>query len=145
MKTRRVRLGCLVIGLLVCAGMAEPSNAQTGTVKVMFSKASFVAGIGAGTGVLTFHGKQYPFKVSASGLGATLGVSTNVLKGSAHNLHRPQDFAGAYTSFGAGGAVVAGVSAVRLQNANGVVLDLRGAKLGVELSANLAYVTITMQ
>jgi hypothetical protein len=75
----------------------------------------------------------------------TIGVSTKVLTGSAYNLHRPQDFAGAYTSFGAGGAVIAGVSAVRLQNANGVVLDLHGAKLGVELAANLAYVTVTVQ
>jgi hypothetical protein len=144
-KTGRNFIGCLMIGLMVCAGTAKPSSAQTGSVSVTFSKASFVAGIAGGSGVLTFHGKRYPFKVSGAGLGATVGVSTNVLKGYANNLHRPQDFAGAYTAFGAGGAVAAGVSAVRLQNANRVMLVLRGAKLGVELSANLAYVTITMQ
>jgi hypothetical protein len=144
MKTRRALAGCLGIGLMVCAGMAKPSYAQTGSVRVIFSKASFVAGIAGGSGVLTFHGKRYPFKISGAGLGAIIGVSTNVLKGAALNLHRPQDLAGAYTAFGAGGAVAAGVSAVRLTNANGVMLVLGGAKLGVELSANLAYVTITM-
>ena len=145
MKMGRAFVSCLVIGLMVCAAVANPSYAQSGTVRVMFSKASFVAGIGAGTGVLVLHGKRYPFKVSGAGLGATIGVSTNVLKGYARNLHRPQDLAGAYTAFGAGGAVAAGVSTVRLQNANGVMPVLRGAKLGVELSANLAYVTTTMQ
>jgi hypothetical protein len=34
---------------------------------------------------------------------------------------------------------------VRLRNEKGVVLELRGAKLGVEVSANLALITITMK
>ena len=134
----------LLVGLIASAGLATPSHAQSGSVTVMFTKASFVAGIGAGSGVLTFHGKRFPFKVSGTNFGATLGVSTNILKGRALNLNRPEDFAGAYTALGAGGAVVGGVAGVRLQNANGVVLVLRGAKLGVELSANLTHVTITM-
>ena len=37
------------------------------------------------------------------------------------------------------------VSGVRLRNEKGVVLELRGAKLGVEVSANLALITITMK
>ena len=34
---------------------------------------------------------------------------------------------------------------MRLRNEKGVVLELRGAKLGVEVSANLAIITITMK
>ena len=52
---------------------------------------------------------------------------------------------GLYTGVGGGAAVAAGVSGVRLRNEKGVVLDLRGAKLGVEVSANLALITITMK
>jgi hypothetical protein len=44
-----------------------------------------------------------------------------------------------------GGAIAAGVSGVRLQNPNGVILPLRGAKLGVELSASVACISITME
>jgi hypothetical protein len=39
----------------------------------------------------------------------------------------------------------AGAGAVRLRKANGVVLVLHGPKLGAELSASLARVTITMK
>jgi hypothetical protein len=125
-------------------GWPTSLHAQSGSVSVVFSKAGFVAGIGGGHGILTFRGKRYPFNLSGVGLGATVGISTNKLVGRALNLHRPEDFAGGYTAFGAGAAVVAGYSRVRLQNANGVILVLRGAKFGVEMSANVAHVTITM-
>jgi hypothetical protein len=117
---RRAIVRSLLIGLTVSIGSATPSHAQTGSVSVVFSKAGFVAGIGGGNGLLIFRGKRYPFKVAGTSLGATLGISTNKLTGYAHNLHRPDYFAGAYTAFGAGGAVAVGASTVRLQNANGV-------------------------
>jgi hypothetical protein len=41
--------------------------------------------------------------------------------------------------------LVAGVSAVKLRNEKGVVLELRGAKLGIEVSANIPIVSITMK
>ena len=134
----------LLIGMGASVGWPTSVHAQSGSVRVVFSKAGFVAGIGGGRGILTFRGKWYRFEVSGASLGATVGISTNKLVGRAFNLYRPQDFAGTYTAFGAGGAVVAGFSGVRLQNANGVVLVLQGAKFGVELSANVAHVTITM-
>ena len=41
-------------------------------------------------------------------------------------------------------ALAAGAGGVQLQNANGVILQLSGPKVGVEFSAALAGVTITM-
>jgi hypothetical protein len=79
------------------------------------------------------------------GIGATLGVSTSVLRGTALNISAVSDLAGTYTGVGGGAAVAAGVSGVRLRNEKGVELVLRGAKLGVEVSANLALITITMK
>jgi hypothetical protein len=142
---RRAVVRSILIGLTVSTGLALPSHAETGSVSVVFSKAAFVAGIGSGNGVLTLRGKRYPFNVTGASLGATLGISTNKLTGYVLNLSRPEDFAGAYSAVSAGGAVAAGVSTVRLRNANGVVLVLRGAKFGLEMSANIAHVTITMQ
>ena len=141
---RRVIIWSLLIGLAASTGWVKTSLADTGYVRVVFAKASFVAGIGAGSGTLTLRGKKYPFKVTGSSLGATLGLSTSQLVGHAYNLQRPEDLAGTYLAFGAGAAVAAGVNAVRLQNANGVILVLQGVKVGVELSANLAHVTVTM-
>jgi hypothetical protein len=46
---------------------------------------------------------------------------------------------------GAGGAVAAGAGGVQLQNSNGVILQLSGPKVGVELSAAVAGVSIRLK
>jgi hypothetical protein len=124
---------------------AVPSQADTCTLRIVFGKAGLLAAIGSGEGVLTFHGKHYPFIVAGASVGATIGVSASVLRGAAHFISSPGDLAGTYTGVGGGAAVAAGISAVKLRNEKGVVLELRGAKLGVEVSANLPLVTITMK
>jgi len=122
----------------------NPSQADTGTVHVLFGTAGVVAGVGNGKGTLTFHGKTYPFEVSGASLGATLVLTVSELVGQARNLRTPGDLAGNYIAVGAGGAVVGGIGVARLRNANGVILMVRGPKLGAGLSVNLARITITM-
>jgi hypothetical protein len=134
-----------VFTLFLWSATATPSQADTGTLRIVFGKVGLVAAVGSGEGVLTFHGKHYAFLVAGASIGATLGVSTTVLRGTAINISTPSDLAGTYTGVGGGAAVAAGVSGVRLRNEKGVVLELRGAKLGVEVSANLALTTITMK
>jgi len=136
---------CAVLTLFLWSATATPSQADTGTLRVVFGKAGLVAAVGSGEGVLTFHGKRYGFLVAGASIGATLAASTSVLHGTALNISTPSDLAATYTGVGGGAAVAAGVSGVRLRNEKGVVLDLRGAKLGVEVSANLALITITMK
>ena len=78
-------------------------------------------------------------------IGTTFALSTSVLHGTPLNISTPSDLAGTYTGVDGGADVAAGVAGVRLRNEKGVVLELRGAKLGVEVSANLAVITITMK
>src|SRR6476620_9000684 len=122
----------------------NPLQAETGTVRVLFGTAGVVVGVGNGKGTLTFHGKTYPFEVSGASLGATLALTVSELEGRVLNLRTPGDLAGNYIAVGASGAIVGGVGVARLRNANGVILVVRGPKLGAGLSVNLARVTITM-
>ena len=122
----------------------NPSQADTGTVHVLFSTAGVVAGVGNGKGTLTFHGKTHPFGVSGASFGATLALTVAELEGRALNLRTPGDLAGNYIGVGTGGAIVRGIGVARLRNANGVILVVRGSKLGAGFSINLARVTITM-
>ena len=144
-KYPRPSILCAMLTMFLWNATATPSQAETGTLRVVFGKAGLVAAVGSGEGILTFHGKHYPFLVVGGSIGATLAASTTVLHGTALNISTPSDLAGTYTGVGGGAAVAAGVSGVRLRNEKGVVLDLRGAKLGVEVSANLALITITMK
>ena len=85
--------------------------------------------------LLTYHGERYPFRVSGASFGATNAASTTKLVGTAMNLWGPRDITGTYSALGVGAALAAGAGSVQLQNANGVILHLTGAKIGVELSA----------
>jgi hypothetical protein len=60
-------------------------------------------------------------------------------------MRTPRDIEGTYSAIGASGAVAAGAGGVRLQNANGVVLELAGARVGVELSVALSGVTVSLR
>jgi hypothetical protein len=145
MKKYLPRIAVVVLlGLLASVSLVTPGRAEIGTVRVVFTKAGFVVGVGGGQGVLTFRGKHYPFKVRGASLGATIGASTTKLVGRALNLRGPGDIAGTYSALGAGGAFAAGAGGVQLQNGNGVILQLSGPKVGVELSASLGGVTISM-
>ena len=73
-----------------------------------------------------------------------MALTISELDGRALNLRTPSDLAGNYIAVGAGGAIVGGAGVARLRNANGVVLVVRGPKVGMGLSINLARVTITM-
>lgn len=123
----------------------DPSRADTGAVRLVVGTAGIVAGTGSGKGTLTFHGKTYPFEISGASFGATLALTVSELEGRALNLRTPGDLAGNYIAIGVGGALVGGAGIARLRNANGVILSVRGPKLGAGLSVNLARVTITMR
>jgi len=83
--------------------------------------------------------------VSGMSVGFTIGASTSKFVGRALNLRGPGDLAGSYAAGGAGGALAAGAGGVQLQNANGVILQLSGPRVGLEASAAVGGVTITMQ
>jgi hypothetical protein len=128
----------------VLIGGAVPSHAISGRVRVTVAKAGLVVGAGAGQGTLTFRHRNYPFIVQGLSVGITAGASVNKLVGRADYINKLNDFAGTYTVVGAGGALVGGVGGVRLRNAKGVTIALQGPKAGLEMSANITKVVITL-
>jgi hypothetical protein len=130
--------------LAIVAAMATPSHAITGSVRVTVAKAGFIVGAGGGRGVLTFRHRNYPFTVQGLSLGLTAGGSVNKLVGRAEYINEVGDFAGSYSVVGAGAALVSGVGGVQLRNAKGVTITLQGPKAGVEVSANVTKVVITL-
>jgi hypothetical protein len=142
--TRRIVVTGLA-GSLMAAGLPGTARAETGAVRVVFTKGGFIIGVGGGEGVLTFRGQNYPFTVSGMSVGFTIGASTTKLIGRALNIRSPGDIAGSYAVIGAGGALAAGAGGVQLQNEKGVILQLHGPKVGVELSAAVGGVSIALR
>jgi lipid-binding SYLF domain-containing protein len=143
-KSKRCASWITGVTLAVVVGMAAPSHAITGAVRVTVAKAGFIVGAGGGKGVLTFRHRNYPFTVQGLSLGLTAGASINKLVGRADNINELSDFAGTYSAVGAGGALAGGVGGVKLRNDKGVTITLQGAKAGLEVSANITKVVIVL-
>src|SRR5215213_11755528 len=145
MLLRALRYGLLAASAVLASMSVTPSLAATGTVHVEIAKAGFIVGVGGGRGTLVFKGRQYPLSVGGLSLGATIGASKADLVGRAYNLHRASDIAGTYSAVGGSVAAAGGASAIRLQNAKGVVLEMQGRNIGLEFNVNLSGVTIALR
>src|SRR5689334_3670886 len=125
-RPSRPRIISLVVAALFVTAGATPASAQApGYVKVRLLKAGLMLGAGGGSGVLTYRGRNYPFTVSGLSLGVTAGASVNRLEGWASGIKQVSDFAGTYSSVGAGGALVGGFGGVHLGNEKGVTIEDR--------------------
>lgn len=143
-KSWIVRLA--VIALFAAVLPATSSLAQApGYVRVKLVKAGLVAGGGGGSGVLTYRGRDYRFRVSGLSLGVTAGASLSRLEGWASGIGQVSDFAGTYSSVGGGGAFVGGFGGVQLRNEKGVTIALQGPRAGMEFASNLSVVRISLK
>lgn len=137
--------------LIACAAIAltGPATAkvrETPTATATFSGKTVAVGVGFtwGKGILTFKGKNYPFKVdgiSAVGIGMTKMTGT----GKIYHLKSVGDFAGNYASAGGGASIGSkGVSSASLRNGKGVVIEFHAKERGISLNLNLSGVNIKM-
>jgi hypothetical protein len=140
------RYGLMTLLLIVAAGLPMPSHAQApGYVSVVFAKAGLVVGAGGGRGVLTYRGRDYPFRVSGLSVGLTAGASAMRLTGRVSGLRELKDFSGTYDAVGAGAALVGGFGGVQLTNKKGVTMALQSAEAGLGFAANRSGIRISLQ
>ena len=136
----------LAMLVLFVAGSPTPSQAQAmGQISVVFAKAGLIVGAGRGRGVLTYRGRDYPFRVSGLSLGITAGASAMRLTGHISGLRDVKDFAGTYDAVGGSGALVGGAGGVQMTNAKGVTISLQGLTAGLEFAANRSGIRISLQ
>jgi hypothetical protein len=134
----------IVAAAMLCAALPSQSYADTGAVRITATKAGFIVGIGGGSGTLTFHGKTYPLSIGGISVG-TIGIAKFELVGRASHMRSPSDIAGTYSAVSASLAIAGGAKTARLQNSNGVVLELRGRQVGLEASLDLSGLQISLR
>jgi hypothetical protein len=126
----------------------QPASARTwpqsGTVQVNVFSAGFIVGAGGGDGTLNYDGAVYQFTVGGIGIGV-LGFGGGQLEGVAYNLRSQSDIEGTYGAAGAGFTLVGGPQVAQLQNEKGVILQLHGVRIGLEVNLNLAGMVITLK
>ena len=141
-----VAIALSAVTLLAFVVPVTPSLAQAaGEVRLKIAKAGMLVGAGAGSGVLTLRGRDYPFRVYGAGFGVTAGASVGEFEGWASGIREVRDFAGTYSSVGAGGTLVGGVGGVRLHNDKGVTIELHGTTAGMEFAANVSKIRVSLK
>ena len=139
-----IRLALIALFAFVLPVKSSLAQAP-GHVRVKLVKAALMAGAGRGSGVLTYRGRDYRFRVFGISLGVTAGASVNWLEGWASGIREVRDFAGTYNSVGASGALVGGAGGIHLGNEKGVRIDLQGPKAGMEFATNLSKIKISLR
>src|SRR5262245_49289148 len=129
---------------LIGASVATPSHAQ-GTVSIRILKGGWVIGASAGSGTLNLGGRSYPLSIGGLSAGLVFGGSATDFRGTVSNIRSPGDINGIYTAIGAGAAAAGGVRVITLRNANGVVLRLQGAQVGLMVNLDLSGMTIALR
>jgi hypothetical protein len=139
-----IRFCAAVVAAIMLIGTLSEAYAATGSVRFRIVKAGFIIGVGGGSGSLNFKGRNYRLSIGGINVG-TIGASAVDLVGTASNLRTAADIVGTYTQGSAALAVVGGARAATLQNANGVLIRVRGPAVGLEASLSLSGMTISMQ
>ncbi len=129
---------------LAIAEMPAAAPVHTGRVHVSIFSAGLIVGAGGGQGTLTFDGVDYPITVGGVGLG-TVGSAGGEVDGVAFNMRSPADIAGTYGAAGAGFTLIGGARVAQLQNENGVIIQVHGVEIGLEVNLSLAGMTIAMK
>jgi hypothetical protein len=140
-------VGLVTISLMALVSFVSPSYSQTpsGTIRIVIVSGGFIVGAAGGSGTLTYQGKKYPLRIAGLSLGATIGASKTELIGNVYNLSNASDIAGTYTAASAGLALAGGGQAAKLKNSNGVVLQVKGRKIGLEAKLDLSGMDISLK
>jgi hypothetical protein len=104
---------------------AGTAYAATGRVHITLLRAKPAEGIGS----LFFRARRY--RLHASGINATPPTDGKIeLEGSASNMHSAGDIVAIYRAAAPGSGILSASRTARLENARGVVLELKGTNLG---------------
>jgi hypothetical protein len=122
----------------------RPSTPPSGRIKIQQIQVAFLASGAFGGGTLTYKGRSYPLKIAGLGVGG-IGASRFTASGDVYGLDSLSDFEGPYGEVRAGWALgERGKGRMWLRNANGVSLNLKGTRQGLQTALGADGVVITI-
>ena len=145
MRTNRILLSLALAAFLLLAvtpGVAQGPYYAVGSVSIDMT--SVAAGVGAswGSGLLRFQGQRHLFKIDGLSVG-NVGISSINAVGNVYNMTSLSQFAGNYAAIGAGVTLAGGAAGLRMQNQNGVIINVYAMQQGVQLNIGPQGFTIS--
>src|SRR5574343_590820 len=128
--------------LASAAYAADTPKQPAGTVNITETQFALIVGGSRGSGVLTYQGKTYPFKISGMSVGANVGISKVSLAGEVYDMSDISKFSGTFTKLESSITLGGGVGGTVLKNQNGVIMRLTSTSEGVQLNLSSSGVTV---
>jgi len=144
---KRLLLSVLVLVMaLSLFGLVFAKEDEKADATLKLSEGQVGLGIGWswGKGVLTFKGKDHPFKVKGLSVG-DVGITSADATGNVYHLKKLSDFNGTYTSAAAEGTIGGGAGVTTMKNQNGVVINLKATTQGVNIKLAGEGVKLTLE
>ena len=144
MKRLIVSILVLVLALSLFGLVFAKEEKPDATLKLSEGQVGLGIGWSWGKGVLTFKGKEHPFKVKGLSVG-DVGITEAKAEGEVYNLKKLTDFNGNYVSAAAEATVALGAGATAMKNDKGVVIHLLPKTKGVNLKLAGEGVNFTLE
>lgn len=135
-----------VLALTLCFASVAMAQEKKVDATLTMSEGQVAVGIGFswGKGVLTYQGKEYPFKVQGLSV-VDIGISKATSAGKVFNLKKLEDFNGNYTAASAEGTIAGGAGVLKMKNQNGVEIELVSTTQGVNLKLAVEGVKLQLE
>jgi len=145
MKRFALLFAVTLTAFLLLSGFAAAQDKKPDATLSM-SEGQVAVGIGFswGKGVLTYQGKEYPFKVNGLSV-VDVGITKATSSGKVYNLKKLEDFNGNYTAASAEGTMAGGAGVLKMKNQNGVEIELASTTQGVNLKLSVEGVKIQLE
>jgi hypothetical protein len=147
MRQSRIFLSLALAAFLMVAVtpvMAQAPYLPVGSLSIDMTSVGVGVGGTWGSGVLRFQGKQHPFKINGLSVG-NVGIATITAVGNVYNMNDVSQFAGNYAAVGAGISLAGGMAGLKMQNQNGVIIDVYAVQQGVQLNVGPQGFDISMK
>ncbi len=147
MRTYRILLSVAMAAFLLLAvtpGIAQGPYYPVGSVSIDMTSLGVGVGFSSGSGVLRWHGKRILFKIDGLSVG-NVGFSSISAVGNVYNMNSLTQFPGNYAALGAGVTLAGGVAGLKMQNQNGVIINLYAVQQGVQLNIGPQGFNINMR
>jgi outer membrane immunogenic protein len=143
---RRSIMSVMAMASLLLMLQLFSAEGQRPDATLTWHTVSMADGVGYswGAGVLTFQGKEYPFRIEELSVGE-MGISRVEATGHVYHLTKLDDFSGDYAAASASAAIAEGSGVATMRNRHGVVIDLTGIDRGVKLKFAVEGVRIAVE
>ena len=130
-------VGTFVVLTVLAIAVSDKVDADDSRIHITLLKGTY----GSGSGYLFFRGQKYNLGISSPKI-RRVWVTAIDLIGTASNLRNAADIIGTYTAADAEAAIVSRSRMARLENAKGIVVEIRAVNLNRLFSLNLSGMTI---